>query len=233
MGKKKQAGKAGAKGRAAGVRDGAKARTTPAEAPPAKIAVRDRVKGLRRVKASDIVPHPKNWRTHDTAQRAALQAALHEVGLADALLVRELRGGKLQLIDGHMRREELGDTLVPVLVLDVTADEAEMLIATIDPLAALAGTDKDRLKDLVDGLGPMQSDLASALKLFTGDDVAADPERDKKTVAFLAGDGKKDADREQFSVIVLCKDEAHQAKVYKALAGEGYECKVRVQGRGG
>ena len=34
--------------------------------------VRDRIKGLRRVKASRLRPHPKNWRTHPVAQQDAV-----------------------------------------------------------------------------------------------------------------------------------------------------------------
>src|SRR5208282_5842706 len=30
--------------------------------------IKDRVKELRRVRASELVPNPKNWRTHPTAQ---------------------------------------------------------------------------------------------------------------------------------------------------------------------
>ena len=32
--------------------------------------IRDRVKELRRVKAGELRPHPKNWRVHPQAQRA-------------------------------------------------------------------------------------------------------------------------------------------------------------------
>ena len=32
--------------------------------------------------------------------------------------------------------------------------------------------------------------------------------------------------REQFGVIVLCHDEAHQANVYDALTAQGHACKV-------
>ena len=31
----------------------------------------DRIKDFRRVDASDLVPNPKNWRTHNDRQRAA------------------------------------------------------------------------------------------------------------------------------------------------------------------
>jgi hypothetical protein len=34
--------------------------------------IRDRIKELRRVKASELRPNPRNWRTHPTALAAAV-----------------------------------------------------------------------------------------------------------------------------------------------------------------
>ena len=42
--------------------------------------IRDRIKELRRVKASDLLPNPKNWRTHPVAQQDALKGLLAEIG---------------------------------------------------------------------------------------------------------------------------------------------------------
>jgi len=53
------------------------------------------------------------------------------------------------LIDGHLRAEVAPDASVPVLVLDVTQDEADKILATHDPLAAMATTDAGKLADLL------------------------------------------------------------------------------------
>ncbi len=111
--------------------------------------IRDRVKELRRVPASEIRENPRNWRRHPASQRAALQGVLSEIGFADALIVRELDDGTLELVDGHLRREEMGDQLVPVLVLDVNQREAAQLLLTIDPLAMMAENDTDALLALL------------------------------------------------------------------------------------
>ena len=34
--------------------------------------------------------------------------------------------------------------------------------------------------------------------------------------------------KEQFGVIVICRDEAHQQEVFESLAGSGYEVRVVV-----
>jgi hypothetical protein len=110
--------------------------------------IRNRVKSLRMVPASDLRPNPKNWRTHPKAQQDALRGVLAEVGLADACLARELPDGSLMLIDGHLRAETLGDGDVPVLVLDVNEAEADKILATLDPLAAMAEANEEMLAEI-------------------------------------------------------------------------------------
>jgi hypothetical protein len=110
--------------------------------------VRDRIKDFRRVKASELLPNPKNWRTHPQEQRDTLRGILAEIGYADALLVRETPEG-LMLIDGHLRAEETPDQDVPVLVLDVDEAEADKMLATFDPLAAMAEADAAKLDELL------------------------------------------------------------------------------------
>ena len=111
--------------------------------------IRDRIKELRRVKASELFASPRNWRTHPQAQQDALRGVLAEVGYADALLARELPDGGLELIDGHLRAETTPDQEVPVLVLDVDQDEANKLLTVLDPLASMAEANKDALGQLL------------------------------------------------------------------------------------
>jgi len=113
--------------------------------------IRDRIVGLRRVKAKDLRPNPKNWRTHPKRQQEALRGILAEVGYADALIARETADG-LELIDGHLRAETTPDMEVPVLVVDLDEDEAKKLLASLDPLAAMAGQDDDLLREVLAGL---------------------------------------------------------------------------------
>jgi ParB-like nuclease family protein len=114
------------------------------------LRIKDRSRELRRVPAKELVPNPRNWRRHSKAQADALRGLLAEVGYADALLVKELPNGRLMLIDGHLRAETTPDLMVPVLVLDVTAEEADTILLTLDPLAAMAASDGERLKKLLE-----------------------------------------------------------------------------------
>ncbi len=124
--------------------------------------IRDRVRELRRVRAGDLKPNPRNWRTHPKAQQDALRGLLAEVGYADALLARELPDGSLELVDCHLRAETTPDAEVPVLILDVTEEEAAKILATVDPLAAMAETDAAALEALLAGI-ETDSDAVRAL----------------------------------------------------------------------
>ncbi len=127
--------------------------------------IRDRIKELRRVKASELSPNPRNWRTHPQGQQDALRGILAEVGYADALLVRELPDGALEIIDGHLRAETTPDEMVPVLVLDLDQDEAAKLLTVLDPLAGMAEANEQALGQL---LAEIQTDDAALQAMLEG-----------------------------------------------------------------
>jgi DNA modification methylase len=139
--------------------------------------IRDRVRELRRVRAGELMPNPKNWRTHPKAQADALRGILAEVGYADALLAREMPDGSLMLVDGHLRAETTPEQEVPVLVLDINEAEADKLLLSLDPLAALAETNATALDALLrevdtgsEGLQQMYAEMAEAAKLYQDGD---------------------------------------------------------------
>jgi len=112
--------------------------------------VQDRVVEMRLVPANELASHPSNWRRHPKAQQRALTAMLDEVGFAGAVLARENDDGQLVIIDGHARAEIVGDATIPVLVTDLTEAEAEMVLATYDPIGAMAETNSDVLTNLIE-----------------------------------------------------------------------------------
>jgi hypothetical protein len=158
--------------------------------------IRDRIKKLVRVKASDLRPNPKNWRTHPQGQADALKGVLAEVGIADAVIARELEDGSLMLLDGHLRTETLGDERVPVLVLDVDEAEGDKILATLDPMAALAGSDKVKLDELLreidtgsEAVSEMLADLANDAGLYGTDEASEDvASTDVADVGFSIGE---------------------------------------------
>ena len=181
--------------------------------------IRDRIKEFRRVRASELRPNRRNWRTHPQAQRDALRGVLAEVGYADALLARKLPDGSLELIDGHLRAETTPDMEVPVLILDLDDAEAAKLLAVLDPLAAMAETDDDAIAKLV---AEVETENAAVQALL--DRMIEDPDLAEED--FVDDELREVNVPEAYQVVVECRDEADQQTVYERLSGEGYKCKL-------
>jgi len=124
--------------------------------------VRDRIVELRRVSARDLAPSPKNWRKHPKPQRDAMRGLLAEIGYAGALLARQTDAG-LMLIDGHLRAELTSDQEVPVLILDVDEREADLILATYDPIGAMATANAADLDALLRDVDPGSEALQALL----------------------------------------------------------------------
>ncbi|MCL4368482.1 MAG: DNA methylase [Actinobacteria bacterium] len=133
--------------------------------------IRDRTVELRRVRAEELIANPRNWRRHPPAQVAALQSVLEEIGYAGALVARETQDG-LILIDGHLRAGLEPTQVVPVLVVDVTEAEADTLLATLDPIAAMAETDLDALTALLAEAKIPADELLAHLASLAGNSAA-------------------------------------------------------------
>lgn len=189
------------------------------QAPRLNMQIRDRVKELRRVRASELSPNPRNWRTHPDAQRDALRGVLAEIGYAGALLARELDDGRLELIDGHLRAETTPDSLVPVLVLDVSEEEALKVLLTHDPLSAMAEADAERLGDLLDTCDIKSPHVVAMLadledSVLNVNEECEQRERDEVTIPEL------------YQVVIECGSETEQEQLFERMRSEGYKCRV-------
>jgi DNA modification methylase len=140
------------------------------------VNIRDRIIELRRVPADQLQPNPKNWRKHPESQANALRGVLAEVGIASAVLARETPEGGLMLIDGHLRTETLHNAEIPVLVLDVSEEEADKILATFDPLGAMAESDADALRALLEEVETGSQELADMLTALAEDEGILDGE---------------------------------------------------------
>ena len=188
---------------------------------PAPLAgIRNRIKGHRRVRAGELVPHEWNYRLHPEMQRAALEALYQEVGFARSLLAYELPDGRLKLIDGHLRRDLDPDMEVDVEVLDVTEDEAKALLLSIDQLAALA-FEQEQLRDRL-----LEATPVDCPELRAAWEAAAQKAMEERPPG--RPPRQYDSIPEQYLVLVTCRDERHQAEVIERLLKEGLNCKALI-----
>ena len=162
----------------------AKKEAEPAEVTPeAARAVRDRIKEFRRVPTEELRANDRNWRTHPYAQRAALGELLEQVGIAGVLTAYHSpkNDGALTLIDGHLRIDEAAVDW-PTVILDVNDEEADLLLLTLDPMAALAESDARILGELLDENRAGTPALEQILRGLEQDAEEAEEEGEEKTL---------------------------------------------------
>jgi hypothetical protein len=181
-------------------------------------SIRNRIKGHRRVRAGDLVPHEFNYRTHPEVQRAALAALYRQVGFARSLLAYDLPDGRLKLIDGHLRRDMDPEMEVDVEVLDVSDDEARTLLLSIDPLAALAEEQEQLRKRLTELAPPVPEELKEAWHAAAAACLESPPKEGQPW--------KERTLAEQWYVLVECRDEEQQVELLGRFHGEGLTCKA-------
>jgi hypothetical protein len=111
---------------------------------------RDRVVGFERRPAKDFQANALNFRRHPNNQRDAFRGLVSEIGFAGAVL-ENVRTGNL--IDGHLRIEEAlsvdENQLIPTVQVDLSEAEEKLLLASYDPISAMATVDKDVLDSLL------------------------------------------------------------------------------------
>ncbi len=107
---------------------------------------------------------------------------------------------------------------MPVLVLDLDEAEAAKLLATFDPLAALAGTDTAALDALLRQVDCHDPALRALLDSLAADHLPSslegDPQRESVEVP------------EMYQVVVQCAGEEQQRTVYERLTAEGFRCRL-------
>lgn len=133
---------------------------------------RSRIVGLEYIPVKDLQVNAKNWRKHPSGQFTAMRAMFEQVGVVAPVIVRKV-GNTYELLDGHLRAEVAKEGKLPAVVVDVSDEEADVILATYDPLSALAEMDGEKLNALMQGLGKDYADLANLV--FSPSDLFVEP----------------------------------------------------------
>ena len=127
----------------------------------------NRIVGSGEEPLDQIQFNPRNWRVHPLNQQNALKGVLEEVGWVQEVIVNKRTGN---LIDGHLRCQlaaREGAKTIPVKYVDLSEEEEGLILSTLDPIAAMAATDKAKLDELFAGI---ETENADVLKML--DDIA-------------------------------------------------------------
>jgi len=109
---------------------------------------KNRIIGSGEEPLDQIMFNPRNWRIHPMNQQNALKGVLEEIGWVQQVIVNKRTGN---LIDGHLRCQlaaREGNDTIPVVYVDVSEEEEALILSTLDPIAGMAATDKEKLDDL-------------------------------------------------------------------------------------
>lgn len=109
----------------------------------------NRIVGHGRMAVQDLTDNPSNWRTHPEHQLAALAGTIDEVGFVRSVTVNQRTGN---LVDGHARvvlARRRNEPEVEVEFVDLSPEEEETVLLTLDPLAGMVVADRPKLAELL------------------------------------------------------------------------------------
>lgn len=138
---------------------------------------RNRIVGSGEMPAGEFLANPLNWRIHPKPQQEAMAGALNEIGWIQEVIVNQQTGN---LVDGHLRVTlalRNGETTpVPVKFVDLTPEEEALALLSLDPIAAMADSDKQKVDELLRevqtgeaGLQAMLDEFAQGLGIVSPD----------------------------------------------------------------
>lgn len=207
---------------------------------------KNRIVGEGILPARDFLANADNWRIHPRAQQESLAGVLDDVGWVQKVIVNRRTSeawgasqGVETLVDGHLRVTlalRSGDeTPVPVEYVDLSPEEESLVLASLDPIAAMAAADKPKLAELMNriqtdkpALQEMLSTLAERVGLIDLDYTAGGEAAPGQSVEEL-WQGMPEFEQESKEGIILTvhfANEQHRNEFYARL---GLDATVRTR----
>jgi len=188
----------------------------------------NRIVGYGEQAPSELLANDKNWRIHSQSQKDALSGVLQEVGIVQNVIVNRRNG---MILDGHLRVTlaiNEGQASVPITYVDLSEDEERLVLATFDPIGAMAVADKGKLEELLRSVSggaaiqAMLDDIAAQHKIV----LAPDTREDHPEVISRADElqAKWQVQRGQIWLLgkhkVMCGDSTNADDVARLMQGE-------------
>lgn len=190
----------------------------------------------------DIKPSSKNAKPHPDEQVVGIAKAIKTFGWDQPIVVDKNH----EIIKGHGRRLAaiyLEMTHVPVIVRDDLTEEQADAARISDNVVGLGDLDMDMIKLELDRMSKLDIDLsttgfdeAQLDSIMNGTDLDAELDDllgDMSAPAAPAPKGSETRTKpkgedyeETFQVIIDCKDEDDQERIYEEMAEKGYKCRI-------
>lgn len=177
-------------------------------------------------RVDDLIPYVNNSRTHSDEQVTQVAASIKEFGFTNPLLIDE-QGG---IIAGHgrlMAAKKLKLEQVPTITLAGLSDaQRKAYVIADNKLALNAEWDFDLLKIEIESLQEddfkldlLGFDVDELNGILGFDDIAEEDEEEPEQ-------DYEDNYKEQYGVIIMCKNAEEQEKIFNKMQQNGYEVKV-------
>jgi len=145
---------------------------------------------------AELIANPINFRKHPKRQQEAINGSLDALGWIQNVIVNKRTG---RIIDGHLRVDQAivhGEMAVPVQWVDLSEEEEGQALLSLDPIAAMAETNRQTMTDILkqindtqDALAPYLEDIAKSNSIDVGDILGKeedDPPDENEAESFLA-----------------------------------------------
>jgi len=154
----------------------------------------NRIIGHGEEEVDQLLANPLNFRLHPDNQQQALAGAIDDIGFIRSVTVNQRTG---RVVDGHLRvtlAARSGVESLPVEYVDLSEAEEAQALLSLDPIAAMAASDKAKLDELMravqsddERVQAMISEIAEKQGLITPEPWIA--EEQKEFYADPDGDG--------------------------------------------
>ena len=172
------------------------------------------------VATDDLIPYFNNSRTHSESQVKQIAASIREFGFTNPILIDE----EQTIIAGHgrvMAAEVLCMSTVPCIRLSGLSEaQRKAYVIADNKLALNAGWDIDALSIEINQLADLDFDLD--ILGFDIQELASILDGEKEGT-----EPKEESYSEIFNIVIECKDEEEQEKIFNRLDTEGYKCRVQ------
>lgn len=171
---------------------------------------------IEKVNIDSIKVYPNNAKIHTAEQIEEIKKSIQEFGNNDPIAIDE-KGFIIEGEGRYLAQKDMGIKEIEVIKLTHLTEEQKVAYMLVhNKLTMNTGFDLDLLEEELSKISSID------MKEFEFDikEIEEKLEEEEKTQEPSFNY------KEQYGVIVICKDEAEQEKVYNSLLDQGYECKV-------
>lgn len=175
---------------------------------------------IEKVSIDSIKVYPNNAKIHTAEQIEEIKKSIQEFGNNDPIAIDE-KGFIIEGEGRYLAQKDMGLKEVEVIKLTHLSEEQKVAYMLVhNKLTMNTGFDIDILEEELAKISSID------MQEFEFDIKQLEEELENEEKEASASTENSFNYKEQYGVIVICKDEEDQEKVYNQLLDQGYECKV-------